>query len=72
MKPLHDYIIVELIEEESPIILLNKDVSPKGKVTAISDKVKDIKVGDIIYYRAQEHEYKGQHFIRADEVLGLV
>ena len=72
MKPLHDYIAIELVDEPSSIIY-DKPASPKGKVTAVSDKVKDIAVGDIVYYYAKTgHEYKGQHFIKADQVLGKV
>ena len=73
MKPLHDYITIELIDEPSPIIQLQKPASPKGKVTGVSDKVKDISVGDVIYYNAKSgHEYNGQHFIKADQVVGKV
>jgi hypothetical protein len=73
MKPLHDYITVELIpEEDGAIITLNKPVSPKGRVTGVGDKVKDIKVGDIVYYVSREGiEHEGQEFIRADEVIGI-
>lgn len=69
---MHDYITVELIPEDEGLIkLINKPVSPKGRVTSVGDKVKDIQVGDIIYYVSREDvQYEGQEFIRANEVLG--
>lgn len=74
MKPLNNYITLELIEEPSSIIILNKDASPKGRVTGVGTKVKsDIKVGDIVYYRAKTgHEHAGQHFVKEDEIMGKV
>jgi hypothetical protein len=72
MKPLGNYITLELIEDPSSIIIVNKDASPKGKVTGVGTKVKsDIKVGDIVYYYMKTgHEYKGQHFVKESEIVG--
>lgn len=74
MKPLGNYITLELIEEPSSIIIMNKDASPKGKVTGVGTKVKaDIKVGDIVYYYAKTgHEYKQHHFVKEDQIMGKV
>jgi len=72
--PLGNYITLELIEDPSPIIIIGKDDSPKGKITGISPKVKtDLKIGDVVYYRAKSgHEYQGQHFVKHDEIMGKV
>ncbi len=74
MRPLNNYVTIELIDEPSPIIQLDKRASPKGTVTGIGTKVKaDLKIGDIVYYYAKTgHEYKGNHFVKEEEILGKV
>lgn len=73
MKPLNNYITIELVDEPTKLILTDKPMSPKGKVVGIGTKVKeDIKIGDIIYYNARSgHEYKGQQFIKVDQILAV-
>jgi hypothetical protein len=72
INALSDYITVELIDEPTKLILTEKPISPKGRVTSVGKKVRDIKVGDVIYYRARSsHSWRNQDFIRAEEVLAI-
>ena len=72
IKALHNYITIEVIDEPAGKFIIEKDLSPKARVTSVGSKVRDIKPGDVIYYRARSgHEYNGQHFIKAEEILAI-
>lgn len=70
MQAHNDYVTLELIDEPSLIIQTNKDKSPKGKVTSIGHLVKDVKVGDIVYYYASRGEpYMGHEFVKENQII---
>lgn len=74
MKAHNNYIAVKLIDEEQGGVIIPdvyKNTSPKGEVVSVGHLVKDINVGDIIYYHATTgYKYDGQEFIEAEQVFG--
>lgn len=56
LKPLHDKILVEpytpikITKSGILLVRLNENIPDKGKVIAIGDKVKEVKVGDEIIF----------------------
>lgn len=72
LKALRDYITVELIDEPTKLIIMDKPASPKARVISVGSGVRDINPGDVVYYRARSgHTWQEQHFIKADEVLAI-
>lgn len=78
MKPMNNYIAVKIHDSEEKThggILLPdqlKAVNPKATVMAVADNIKDVKVGDVVYYHERtRYEHDGWVLIDIDEVMAV-
>lgn len=74
MKPLNEYVILEIIPEEKSSFAVEEEESSlaKGKVIAAPEGL-DFKPGDsVVYLKYSAHEYRGQYLIKQEDIIAIL
>lgn len=83
MKPLNENLLIEKLQDSQEIkesgltYIGNTESVIRGKVVAISNRVEDINVGDIVVFKQQNAEtivleYKELYLISQEYILALI